>query len=395
MWRFAERMSRVFGIALTNLAVIAALGGGATLAWAQTSALPVYRFFNTIAGGHFYTISEEEKNIVLQNYNFFRYEGVGFEANPVAQFYLLPVYRFFNTIAEGHFYTISEAEKTIVLQNFDFFRYEGVSFQASLVQLPGTLPVYRFFNTVAGGHFYTISEVEKNTVLQNYNWFRYEGVGFYAGGSGSLAPPVPIPVHTTLVELYGESTFVGYLIQPNESISERMKVALPDIDISNQALNSTTAADQLDGTDGVHPPWNIQMAQSKADIVIINRGINDANRNIPIDSFESTMGALVSATLTAGKKVILQTPNMTTACLFADTATRYPNCSFIDTNVPLIAEAVRRVAIKYNVPLSDAFAISKQMYMAGMDWSYDKLHPNAALAQLMTDDLVKLVKQVQ
>ena len=79
-----------------------------------------------------------------------------------------------------HFYTINETEKNTVIQNYDWFRYEGTGFYAAPVAQPGTLPVYRFFNNNAGGHFYTINEAEKNTVIQNYPWFRYEGIGFYA-----------------------------------------------------------------------------------------------------------------------------------------------------------------------------------------------------------------------
>ena len=146
---------------------------------------PVYRFFNTIAGGHFYTIDEEEKNTVIQNYKWFRYEGIGFLASRTEQPGTLPVYRFFNTIAGGHFYTIDEAEKDTVIQNYLWFRPEGIGFYAYPDQQPGTLPVYRFFNTIAGGHFYTIDEAEKDTVIQNYNWFRFEGVGFYASPPGA------------------------------------------------------------------------------------------------------------------------------------------------------------------------------------------------------------------
>ena len=103
-----------------------------------------------------------------------------FQAYPVQQPGTLPVYRFFNTIAGGHFFTIDEAEKNTVIQNYQWFRPEGIGFYAYPVQQPGTLPVYRFFNTIAGGHFFTIDENEKNTVIQNYLWFRPEGVGFYA-----------------------------------------------------------------------------------------------------------------------------------------------------------------------------------------------------------------------
>ena len=144
------------------------------------TAMPVFRFFNNNAGGHFYTIDAPEKDTVIQHYNWFRNEGTGFNASPVAQTGLLPVYRFFNNNAGGHFYTINAAEKDTVIANYGWFRYEGTGFYASPDQQAGMLPVYRFFNNNAGGHFYTINEAEKDTVIQNYNWFRYEGIGFYA-----------------------------------------------------------------------------------------------------------------------------------------------------------------------------------------------------------------------
>ena len=142
--------------------------------------MPVYRFFNNNAGGHFFTISEGEKNTVIANYPWFRFEGVGFYANPSQIAGTSPVYRFFNNNAGGHFFTISEGEKNTVIANYPWFRFEGVGFYANPSQIAGTSPVYRFFNNNAGGHFFTVSESEKATVINNYNWFRYEGVGFYA-----------------------------------------------------------------------------------------------------------------------------------------------------------------------------------------------------------------------
>jgi len=40
----------------------------------------VYRFYNTQTGGFFYTISENEKNYVLQNYPQYQLNGVAFYA---------------------------------------------------------------------------------------------------------------------------------------------------------------------------------------------------------------------------------------------------------------------------------------------------------------------------
>lgn len=145
-----------------------------------TIASPVHRFFNTNAGGHFFTISGAEKDTVLNNYSWFRYEGVGFYAFPTQFSGTLPVYRFFNTNAGGHFFTISQAERDFVIGNYNWFRYEGVGFYAFPTQFSGTKPVYRFFNTNAGGHFFTIGQAEKDFVIGNYDWFRYEGIGFNA-----------------------------------------------------------------------------------------------------------------------------------------------------------------------------------------------------------------------
>ena len=46
--------------------------------------LPVFRFFNNNAGGHFYTINEAERDTVIRNYNWFRYESIGSCAYPPA-----------------------------------------------------------------------------------------------------------------------------------------------------------------------------------------------------------------------------------------------------------------------------------------------------------------------
>jgi hypothetical protein len=101
------------------------------------------------------------------------------------------VHRFFNTVTTGHFFTISESEKELVIENYPQFRYEGTGFYAYPMQVAGALPVHRFFNAVTTGHFFTISESEKELVIENYPQFRYEGTGFYA----YTPPPVmPEPV---------------------------------------------------------------------------------------------------------------------------------------------------------------------------------------------------------
>ena len=142
----------------------------------------VFRFFNTDAGGHFFTTNIAERDFVLQNLPSFNFEGVGFEAFAADATVegADEVFRFFNTTAGGHFFTTNEAERDFVLQNLPNFNFEGVSFQAFEDFVEGTIPVYRFFNTDAGGHFFTSNEAERDFVLQNLPNFNFEGVGFFA-----------------------------------------------------------------------------------------------------------------------------------------------------------------------------------------------------------------------
>lgn len=137
---------------------------------------PVYRFSSDHE--HFYTISEDEKNYVLQNYPQYHLEGAGFYAYQSQQSGTSPVYRFSNTLE--HFYTIYEDEKNNIMQNLPDYHYENMAFYAFQTQQQGTFPVYRFTDALAGVHFYTIYEEEKNYVLQNLPNYHYEGIAFYA-----------------------------------------------------------------------------------------------------------------------------------------------------------------------------------------------------------------------
>lgn len=141
---------------------------------------PVHRFLNTDTGGHFFTINDSEKETVINEYGWFRYEGIGFHAFPIQETGTLPIYRFFNTEVGSHFFTLSESEKHTVIDNYGWLRFEGIGFYAYPTLQPGTLPVYRFFNSNTGGHFFTISESEKDTVISHYPWLRYEGIGYHA-----------------------------------------------------------------------------------------------------------------------------------------------------------------------------------------------------------------------
>ncbi|NBC32835.1 MAG: hypothetical protein GVY13_09200 [Alphaproteobacteria bacterium] len=140
----------------------------------------VFRFFNTNAGGHFFTISEAERDSAA-NIPGFNAEGVEFEAFPEneAPAEAVPVFRFFNTEAKGHFFTTSTDERDFVEQNLPRFEFEGVGFEAFDTQVEDTVPVYRLFNMEAGGHFFTTSENERDDAAA-LDAFTPEGIGFFA-----------------------------------------------------------------------------------------------------------------------------------------------------------------------------------------------------------------------
>jgi hypothetical protein len=100
----------------------------------RAGALPVYRFWSPVLGSHFYTISESERDDVLTLYpDIWLPEGVAFHAfaegsqpNDTE-----PVYRFWSPVLGSHFYTISEAERDFVLDNYpDIWFLEQIAWYA-------------------------------------------------------------------------------------------------------------------------------------------------------------------------------------------------------------------------------------------------------------------------
>lgn len=139
--------------------------------------VPVYRFFNTVKGGHLYTTSDIERDYIIDNLPEWTYEGTKFKVYSVQAAGSTAVYRFFNTITGIHLYTISEYERDTVMQ-LPEWNYEDVKFFVHADHAANAIPIYRFFNHVHGGHLYTISEYERDAVMQLPEW-TYEGVPFY------------------------------------------------------------------------------------------------------------------------------------------------------------------------------------------------------------------------
>ena len=141
-----------------------------------------FRFFDTREGGHFYTTSVAERDQVLATRPDLAYEGTSFNSFGEGSFPdAAPVFRFFDTKEGGHFYTISAAERDQVLATRPDLKFEGTAFyEFTASQGTNTEAVFRFFNTQEGGHFYTTSESERDTVIATRPDLAFEGIAFYA-----------------------------------------------------------------------------------------------------------------------------------------------------------------------------------------------------------------------
>lgn len=146
----------------------------------------VYRFWSSKAGTHFYTMSEVEKEKLLKNYaDVWVYEGVAYRAYPdETDSDVSPVYRFWSPTALTHFYTISADERDKLIDKFgELWTYEGVAFYAYKIgdQPDWTMPVYRFWSDARKTHFFTITESERDKLLDDSGAWTYEGIAWYAG----------------------------------------------------------------------------------------------------------------------------------------------------------------------------------------------------------------------
>lgn len=144
--------------------------------------VPVYRFYNTKNGAHFYTTSESEKRTVL-DYPEYRFEGISSYAKQYRSAIpgMIPVYRFYNFKQGVHFYTANQYEASNVNNDqSSTYRYEGVSYYTYANQEYGTAPLYRFYKFSQGVHFYTSNQQEASTVNNTQSsTYKFEGVSYY------------------------------------------------------------------------------------------------------------------------------------------------------------------------------------------------------------------------
>ncbi len=155
---------------------------GANLNAGGSSGIPVARFFDKTAGGHFYTTDPIEKSDRLTNPGRYQSEGDEFIAPGDGN---AKVQRFFNTASGTYFFTNKPGEIQFV-RTLPQFRDQGEVFNSYSTAVPGAIPVYRFTNLARERensqnitHFFT-ANAEQRRLVQGRSDFRDEGVAFYA-----------------------------------------------------------------------------------------------------------------------------------------------------------------------------------------------------------------------
>ncbi len=207
-------------------------------AYESSMLVPVYRFWSSVTGDHFYTVSEAEKDkLIGRHAHVWTFEGIAFYAyTRAAAPNLLPVYRFWSSKDGYHFYTINGTEKDKLLkQNPPVWISEGTAFYAYPAgsQPAGTKPVYRFWSDRGSGHFYTMSEAEKAKLLnQKPTAWLSEGIAWYAYETSSTEP---VAAKAAVYEFEGGPqevrctiTLKAYLDGKEATISEPNLVYSPD-----------------------------------------------------------------------------------------------------------------------------------------------------------------------
>jgi hypothetical protein len=140
---------------------------------------PVFRFYNTATGVHFYSASETEALTVMANLETFQFEGAAFRAAATTDAGQIDIFRFFNKTTGTHFYTGSVSERDQVRAAQPNFTYEGVAYKAYAADSGPQEEVYRFYNKATGTHFYTASEGERDAITASMPNFAFEGIAFW------------------------------------------------------------------------------------------------------------------------------------------------------------------------------------------------------------------------
>lgn len=128
--------------------------------------------------------------------------------------------------------------------------------------------------------------------------------------------------HAVVIEWYGDSTTLGTTFENGKygdaKSSEpelvqsmlRSKLGRGSVIIKNRASGGTTANQLILGTVNYKTPFAQQVAKGRADIVVINFGINDAyTPGYSAAKYDADLTEMIRIVKAAGKVVVIETTN--------------------------------------------------------------------------------------
>lgn len=205
-------------------------------------------------------------------------------------------------------------------------------------------------------------------------------------GGSSAQTSAPTSSKSVLIEAYGDSTAVGCTVQVgapatsscvagyavsthNEPVTLQYLLQQQygaAVSVQNMGVKGTTLADLLNGTNGITQTWQARMSASKAQIVTVNDGLNDAYvAGLTPDQFAAELDQIISIAKASGKTIVLETPN--------------PMSSSSNHNQTLAALIVAELstANKWNIAVIDQFGYLSTL-PAWPSMLSDDLHPSDA-----------------
>jgi len=138
----------------------------------------------------------------------------------------------------------------------------------------------------------------------------------------------------------------------------------PGVKVANEGVGGTTLGTLIAGKDGNHLPWTQQMANSHAQVVIVNHGMNDVVTGETPDQYRALLVEFVTVARANGKTPVFDEPN--------------PAC---DTHHDALASYVKimdDVGQQMGVPVVSQFTYIQSL----PDWRgylADCIHPSPAL----------------
>lgn len=214
------------------------------------------------------------------------------------------------------------------------------------------------------------------------------------GGGEESAAPAPRPMQEVLVDAYGDSTMWGYDPEINAKSPTNAPAVMQDklrneyklnVTVTNHGVSGSTLKKLIEGTDGMHEPWEKQAKLSNARYVIMNFGLNDVLDGIgeSPDEYRELLSKFVGYARQAGKIPVFDEPS--------------PTCDPLRINLRQYISIMRDVAKTQNVHV---ITQHDEIFFYIENWrSYfkDCVHPNGWIytgkGSKMAHDMAKLIAQ--